>query len=82
MFGQSSGIAISNKSGSLDGLKFSELRWNVDVGELTNLLFGPKQWGGETTTLQLGGGDESCQATVSADKQSGTKTISVAFRKV
>lgn len=82
MFGQSSGIAISNKSGSLDGLKFSELRWNVDVGELTNMLFGPKQWGGETTTLQLGSGDESCQATVSADKQSGKKTISVAFRKI
>ena len=39
VFGQSNELAISNKRGSLDGLKYTDLRWRVRIGELTDILF-------------------------------------------
>lgn len=40
VFGMSNSVAISNRKGRLDGLKFTDLRWKVKVGELTDMLFG------------------------------------------
>lgn len=82
LFGQSSGCAISNKTGALDGLKFSDLRWIIDVGEVTNILFGPASWSGDAITLTLGEDDNQCSVVLAAEKQSGSQLISVSFTPI
>lgn len=79
LFGQSTGKAITNKTGSLDGLKFSDLKWNIDVGELTNMLFGTGRWEGEPMTLTIGEGERSARVQLATDQQSGKRTISVSI---
>lgn len=82
LFGQSAGCAISNKTGALDGLKFSDLRWTIDVGEVTNILFGPAGWGGDAVNMVLGDDDNQCTVVLAAEKQSGSQLISVSFTPI
>lgn len=43
IFGKSSGIALDNPLGSLDGLKFTDLRWKVNIGKLAEIVLGQKR---------------------------------------